>query len=100
LHPNGRVGPISAVRLLKLQVEGKLPAPAAPEVMARILKQITTRPRPHINIHGNTAAVVIWAVNSNSGYLTGQKKNGRKTISSIDAAVVRPPPCGPAGGAA
>ncbi|MGC9992288.1 MAG: hypothetical protein ABSD52_07840 [Candidatus Cybelea sp.] len=85
LRPNGRVGPISALRLIRLQAEGKLPAPATPEVMALVLKQAAARPQTRAIIHGNTASVVIWAVNSNAGYLAGQKKNGRKTISSIDA---------------
>ncbi len=85
LRANGRVGPISALRLIRLQAEGKLPAPTTPEVMARLLMQAAARPQPRVIIHGNTASVAIWAVNSNSGYLAGQKKNRRKTISSIDA---------------
>lgn len=86
LHPDARIGPISAMRLLELQAAGKLPAPAPAGTMRRVLADLRAHPhRPNLHHlpHG-TATVAIWALNGNNSYLIGQNKGGKKTLTAID----------------
>jgi hypothetical protein len=86
LHPNARIGPISAMRLLELQAAGKLPAPAPAGTMRHVLAELRAHPK-RLDLHHlphDTSAVAIWAVNGDSSYLVGQKKGGKKTETAID----------------
>lgn len=85
LHPNARIGPISAMRLLELQAAGKLPAPAPASTMRRILAELRAHPhRPNLHLRHDTSGVAVWALNGNSSYLIGQNRLAKKTETAID----------------
>ncbi len=78
---NGRLTPL---RLLQLQVDGRLPAPIPRAALRDELAQ-QGRPRPHPAFH-RAANVTLWVSNTNYSYVFGQDRHGRKTITAIDVA--------------
>lgn len=76
----GRIGPLE---LLRLQAEGKIPAPHPAEEMAEQLKLIEHHPRPRL-ARGHAKHVSIWASETDYSYLIGLVSSGRKAVAAIN----------------
>jgi hypothetical protein len=76
-------GGMTPSKLLKLQLEGRLPAPVPRNALRYELQQ-QRRPRPQLAFHA-AAQVALWASNTNFNYLLGQNQRGNKTVTAIDA---------------
>lgn len=82
-NPAGIKGKIDPMKLVKLQVAGKLPAPAVHKVMQNILKTLETKSRPNLKFHRNVS-VGAWALNNDYSYMLGLKKNLKKTVTAVN----------------
>jgi len=78
-------GPLTPRQLLRLELEGKLPAPIPRKTLRYQLKHVANA-RPHLSLRGAAASVALWASDTNYSYLLGQDRRVRKTVMSIDAA--------------
>ncbi len=74
-------GGISPSKLLKLQLEGRLPAPIPPRALRDAI-ELQGRARPQLAFHAG-APVALWASNTNFNYVLGLSK-GNKTVTAID----------------
>ncbi len=76
-------GGMTALRFLKLQAAGKLPAPVPPAVIQRQLERLESRPRPRLEVH-DTGSVAIWATDTPDNYLVGLDATAKKVVADID----------------
>ena len=74
------VGP---VKMLKLQIAGKVPSALRRAVLKHILGEIRNRERPHLRFDPN-AAVGMWVSGGYFGYIFGQNAKGNVTVTAID----------------
>jgi hypothetical protein len=75
-------GGMSPSTLLKLQLEGRLPAPIpVPALRAQLKRQ--SHARPHLAFHAG-AKVAVWASDTNFNYVVGQNMPNNQTITAID----------------
>ena len=78
-------GRLTPRRLLRLELEGKLPAPIPRKTLRYQLEHLANA-RPHFAFHRAVATVALWASDTNYSYLLGQDRRVRKTVIAIDAA--------------
>ncbi len=71
------------VKMLKLQIAGKLPSALRRAVLKHILGEIRNRERPQLRFDPN-AAVGMWVSDGYFGYIFGQSKKGNATVTAID----------------
>ena len=64
-------GRIDPMKRLKLQAEGKLPGPIPRAESQRILKYLSTHPRPQIKVDHRGGPVVVWTTNAEYSFLLG-----------------------------
>ena len=76
--------PHSALALLRMQAEGKLPGPLPISVLRAQLQQLETQPRPHFNLRSDASGVQIWSAMTDAGYVLGSSASGTKINASID----------------
>ena len=76
--------PHSALGLLRMQAEGKLPGPVPLEVLRAELKRSETQPRPHFNLSPDATGVKIWSAMTDAGYVLGSSASGKKINASVD----------------
>jgi hypothetical protein len=76
----------SALQLLQLQAEGKLPGPNSRKDMEREFKYLRNHPRPTIKLRANGTGVGLWTSLSQYSYLLGENKKGKNTVAAIDTA--------------
>lgn len=78
-------GALTTRQLLRLELEGRLPAPIPPKALRYQLAHLGNT-RPHFALHRAAAKVTLWTSDTNYGYLLGQSRGGRKTATAINAA--------------
>lgn len=74
---------IAPVKMLKLQLAGKVPTALHRAVLKHILAEVERRGRPVIRFHGG-AVVGQWVSGGYFGYIFGQNKKGNATVTAID----------------
>ena len=65
----------SRIELLKLQAEGKLAGPVPRAESQMMFKYLSGHPRPRIKANHHGGKVVVWATNTDYGYLLGLNEN-------------------------
>jgi hypothetical protein len=80
--PKGRITPL---KLLKLQAEGRLPGPMPRKALEWEFRHLQTHARPHLSVRRASGTVSMWVSDTEYGYLSGENRNGKKTITDIDA---------------
>lgn len=78
-------GRLTPKRLLRLELEGKLPAPIPRRTLRYQLEHLAVA-RPHFAFGRTAAKVGLWTADTNFSYILGQSRNGGKTVSAINAA--------------
>jgi hypothetical protein len=76
-------GHLSAVKLLELQVAGKLPGPALHGALTILLDEIKRGAGRRL-ISRNGGSPAIWVTDPSEDYLVGQNSKGNKTVAAID----------------
>jgi len=76
-------GKMDLVRALKMQIAGKLPAPARAHALQAILKTIQGHNRPNFGHHPG-GAVGAWVLNEPNSYLLGLKANLKKSVTAVN----------------
>jgi hypothetical protein len=71
------------LKMLKLQIAGKMPSALRRGVLKHILGEIRNRQRPRVRFDPN-AAVGMWVSDGYFGYIFGQNKKGNVTVTAID----------------
>jgi len=79
-------GPLTPMKMLKLQAEGKLAGPVPRAASEKALKYLEAHRNPKFDVRREAGPSKLWVSNTDFSYLLGQNGSGSQTVQAVNTA--------------